>query len=57
MGMRRGMGFRERWMDFVRPVRHLEQIEMSLELRREVWPGGKCGSIWQIEGIFNPGDG
>lgn len=33
MGMRTEMGFRERWMDFVRPVKHLERIEMSLELR------------------------
>lgn len=57
MGMRREMGCGERWMDFGRPVKHLERIEMSLELRWEVWAGDKIGSIWQIEGILNPRGG
>lgn len=30
---RKGMGFGERRMDIVMPVRHLEQTEMSLDKR------------------------
>lgn len=49
MGVRRGVDFGERWMDFVMTVRHLEQIEVGLELKWEIWAGDKLESIWEIE--------
>lgn len=44
MWVRRDMVFEGRWMDIVMPTRHLEQTEMSLELRQEIWAGGR---IWE----------